>query len=71
VDIREKSQEKNIIKTNYHSTGLYKNLDQVEEVKNSNQPAKESLAKNFPGLSIPNKTNQEEIELDFDFEAII
>lgn len=69
-DSRENQLEKKIIKTNYHSTGLYENLDQAEEVKNANQPAKESLAKNFPGLSIPNK-NQEEIELDFDFEAII
>jgi hypothetical protein len=29
------------------------------------------LAKHFPGLSIPNKPNSEEIELDLDFDAIL
>lgn len=43
----------------------------MEEVKGNQKDDREELAKNFPGLSIPNKANAEEIELDFDFEAMI
>jgi len=71
VETAETRQE-NGIAAHYHSTGVYQNLDDVaEETKSEAKPVKEELAKNFPGLSIPNKTNKEEIELDFDFEAII
>lgn len=51
---------------------MYEHLDQADEVEEKKTAAapKDALAKSFPGLSIPNK-NQEEIELDFDFEAMI